>query len=75
MARSKPFKMRLSDEEYDRFTTFAAEHGIYGADLVRPCVLGPGAAQKLPPRDLLQDILRQLTRVATNLNHTQKSTQ
>ncbi len=74
MARSKTFKMRLSDEEYDRFTTLAAEHGISGADLVRACVLGPGAAQKLPSRDLLKDILRQLTGVATNLNQAQKST-
>ncbi len=72
MARSKTFKMRLTADEHDRLMQLAADHRLSAADLVRAAVLG--APDKLPSRDLLKDILRQLTGVATNLNQAQKST-
>ncbi len=72
MARSKTFKMRLTEDEHDRLMQLAADHRLSAADLVRAAVLG--APDKLPSRDLLKDILRQLTGVATNLNQAQKST-
>ncbi len=71
MTRTKTFKMRLTEAEHDQLMQLAADHRISGADLVRAAVLGE--PDKLPSRDLLKDILRQLTGVATNLNQAQKT--
>lgn len=73
MARKKTFKMRLSEAEHAQLTDVAIEHGMPMADIVRILTLGPEAADRLPSRDLLKQILRQLTGISTNLNQAQKA--
>lgn len=71
--RDKQFKIRVSSEEMTKLKTMAAEHKISAADFVRVGIFGPKYTNRMPDRDIMLSILKQITGIGNNINQTQKS--
>ncbi|MHA6347676.1 plasmid mobilization protein [Roseivivax sp. CAU 1761] len=68
MTRDRQFKARMSASELEQLQELAHQHRMPTADLVRLVMLGPDVADRLPDRDILGGILRQLSGVSGNAN-------
>lgn len=68
MTKDVQFKIRMTTAERNQLKATADRHGISAADLVRLVCLGDRVATRLPDRDLLTKILRQVVSIARNVN-------
>ena len=73
MTKDVQFKIRMTTAERNQLKATAYRHGISAADLVRLVCLGDRVATRLPDRDLLTKILRQVVSIARNVNQATES--